>query len=82
MPNRKRRNPNDKTTARPATSKASLNWVGEVKVVHRDLPAQAPEDKRIHPRRPMPLIPEQSSDKPEAGTDQARPGSRKFHSKE
>jgi hypothetical protein len=40
----------------------SLKPAGEVVVTHEDMPAKLPEDKRIHPRRPLPPVPEAPSE--------------------
>jgi hypothetical protein len=40
-----------------------LEPVGEVRVDRpRDAPARQPEDKRIHPRRPLPAVPDAPKD--------------------
>lgn len=47
-----------KTTGKvPAGDKrASLTSLGEVQVKYEPAPAKAPEGKKIHPRRPLPLV--------------------------
>ncbi len=40
---------------------------GNITVRHEDKPPQPPEVKRIHPRRPMPVVPEAQPKK--SGTD-------------
>jgi hypothetical protein len=39
-----------------------LNSHGEVVVKHQDLPAKPPGDKKIHPRRPLPVVPDKSEE--------------------
>jgi len=35
-----------------------LKFSGEVIVEHHSMPPKGPEDKRIHPRRPLPVVPD------------------------
>jgi hypothetical protein len=58
-------NPRDKnnTGVPPApNSEILLDSHGEVVVKHEDLPAKPPADKKIHPRRPLPLVPDKSEE--------------------
>jgi hypothetical protein len=41
-----------------STGEFKLPSPGEVIVQHDDLPPKPPEDKKIHRRRPLPLVPE------------------------
>ena len=41
---------------------------GAVILTRKAAPAKPPDDKRIHPRRPLPLIPEGPADDTEADT--------------
>lgn len=43
------------------TSDVPLKSIGEVQLTPTEKPSEPPEDKRIHPRRPLPLIPEKST---------------------
>ena len=36
----------------------ALEPAGEVEVVYQEVPPAPPEDKKIHPRRPLPKTPE------------------------
>jgi hypothetical protein len=47
------------------TSDVQLKPVGQVQVTPTQKPSEQPEDKRIHPRRPLPLIPEKSTNSEE-----------------
>jgi len=47
------------------TSDVELKPVGQVQVIPMQKPSEQPEDKRIHPRRPLPLIPEKSTNSDE-----------------
>jgi hypothetical protein len=42
-------------------SDVQLKPVGQVQLTPTEKPTEPPEDKRIHPRRPLPLIPEKST---------------------
>lgn len=44
------------------TSDVRLKPVGEVQVIPTQTASDPPADKRIHPRRPLPLVPEKSSE--------------------
>lgn len=46
----------DTSTRQPAES--CLESSGEVVVEHHSIPPKGPADKRIHPRRPLPHVPE------------------------
>jgi hypothetical protein len=52
----------ESTQQRVATSR--LKYAGEVVVEHHNVPPPGPPDKTIHPRRPLPRVPERIS-KPE-----------------
>jgi len=41
-----------------STTNASLRYSGEFVVQHQTLPPKPPDEKRIHPRRPLPRVPE------------------------
>ena len=58
---------NEKEDSKPPkppgrSGKLDLPKVGEVVIKHEDLPTKAPDDKRIHPRRPLPPVPDKSPD--------------------
>jgi hypothetical protein len=42
----------------PQTGESILESPGEVVVTHSDTPPKKPADKKIHPRRPLPPIPQ------------------------
>jgi hypothetical protein len=42
------------------TSDVRIKPVGEVQVIPTTTASDPPADKRIHPRRPLPLVPEKS----------------------
>jgi len=42
------------------TSEVRLKPAGQVQLVPTEIPSKQPPDKRIHARRPLPLIPEKS----------------------
>jgi len=44
---------------------SNLQSSGEVVVRHHDRPPKGPPDKRIHPRRPLPRVPDAPPDKPD-----------------
>ena len=50
------RNP-DPDTPSNQTAETPLESIGEVVVEHHDTPPPGPADKRIHPRRSVPLVP-------------------------
>jgi hypothetical protein len=57
--------PNDKkATGTPTAPNPDrlLHSPGEVVVKHEDLPAPVPEEKKIHRRRPLPLVPDKSKE--------------------
>jgi hypothetical protein len=60
---------NDKSEDTNQVTGTRLESTGEVVVEHHDSPPPGPPDKRIHPRRPLPLVPtarpepEESKDK-------------------
>jgi len=47
--------PQDTSTTQPGETR--LESAGEVVVIHHKTPPKGPADKRIHPRRPLPLVP-------------------------
>jgi len=47
-----------KTPKRRTVGETSLECVGEVVVRHEESAPPAPEGKRIHPRRPLPSVPD------------------------
>jgi hypothetical protein len=58
----KKREPADSSSS----GKSRLPPSGEVVVTHKEEAAKPPEDKHIHPRRPLPLIPQAPPRKGEA----------------
>jgi hypothetical protein len=48
---------NDKSEDTNQVTETRLESTGEVVVEHHDSPPPGPPDKRIHPRRPLPLVP-------------------------
>ena len=48
----------------PRPRDITLRSAGEVMITYTDAPAKPAEDKRIHPRRPMPLVPEAPTENP------------------
>ncbi len=61
---------NEKKPAKPSgsTGECVLQSPGEAVVKHEDLPAKPPKDKKIHRRRPLPLVPD--APVKESGEDQ------------
>jgi hypothetical protein len=53
-----------------AMKEVRLKPAAEAKVIHQALPPRPPEDKRIHPRRPLPLIREAEEKRPEGDASQ------------
>lgn len=51
----------------PAQREVALKPGTEVVLTPKEAPAKPPDDKRIHPRRPLPVV-------PEAAPDNERPG--------
>ena len=52
--------PDEEQTEKPANGQVSeveLKPMGRVKVEHHDAPPPGPPDKKIHQRRPLPLVP-------------------------
>jgi hypothetical protein len=47
-------------------SKVRLKPAGEARVKPQENPVEPPADKQIHPRRPLPLVPEGPDDDQEA----------------
>ena len=47
-----------------------LSSAGEAVLTYKEAPAKPPEDKRIHPRRPLPLVPEAPAE--DTGEDQRK----------
>ena len=45
-----------------STGEVILQSPGKVAVKHDDLPAKSTDDRKIHPRRPLPLVPEALDD--------------------
>jgi hypothetical protein len=60
MPN----DPKESSSSRASgnTGEVVLHSPGEVNVKLEDLPAKPVDDKKIHPRRPLPLVPQKSDD--------------------
>jgi hypothetical protein len=44
----------------PMTSDVRLKPVGQVQLTLSEKASEPPADKRIHPRRPLPLVPDKS----------------------
>jgi hypothetical protein len=49
---------NDETGKRLPGGQVHLKPAGEARVTPLEAPDEPPADKRIHPRRPLPLVPE------------------------
>jgi len=45
-----------------STGEVILQSPGKATVKHDDLPAKSTDDRKIHPRRPLPLVPEAQDD--------------------
>lgn len=45
-----------------STGEVILQSPGEVTVKHADLPVKPTDSKKVHPRRPLPLVPEPEDD--------------------
>ncbi len=58
------------TQPSPSTGEFTLTSPGEFVVTHKGKPAKPPEGKRIHPRRPLPLVPQA---RPEPLEDEEKP---------
>ena len=66
----------DKPASIPARlGESRLEPGGEVVVTRKEAPPRAPEKKKIHPRRPMPLVPESSPEPSEQPPGQSPPHS-------
>jgi len=48
-------------TPQPQREQTQLEPAGEIIVEHHPTPPSGPADKQIHPRRPLPLIPDAPS---------------------
>jgi hypothetical protein len=55
------------------TGEFELPSPGEVVAPHEDLPAKPPEDKKIHRRRPLPLVPEAPAENPDENRKRDQP---------
>ena len=76
MSDRKSKADKKKTVTKPQFGEGPMKPAGEVTVIRQDLPPSPPEDKRIHPRRPLPLVPEApASDQPGRSTFEKQTGS-------
>ena len=53
-----RKTETEKTKAASKQSEILLEPAGEAVVTAKDLPAKTAASKRIHPRRPLPLVPD------------------------
>lgn len=53
--------------AGPVKKPTRLESSGEVVVQHHTTPSKGPPDKQIHPRRPLPLVPERAAPTDENG---------------
>jgi hypothetical protein len=51
----------------PRTEEFELKSSGQITVRIEQKPAQAPKGRRIHPRRPLPLVPEAAPKGPSKG---------------
>ena len=56
----------DKAEKRQVVRQVPLKPAGEALVKPQENPVEPPADKRIHPRRPLPLVPEGPDDDQEA----------------
>jgi hypothetical protein len=65
MPDRET-NAKKESEKRQHGSLVHLKPAGEALVKPQENPAEPPNDKRIHPRRPLPLVPEGPDDDQEA----------------
>ena len=77
---------NSQEKDKPATIPARLGECrleasGEVVVARKKAPPRPPEKKKIHPRRPMPLVPESSTEPSEQPPGPSQPGSGEQNSK-
>ena len=80
MPNQKDESKDQCEDKKPSkTSKPgdriTLRSAGEVVITHRESAEKAPKDKRIHPRRPMPKVPEAPPEDKEGDPEQEHPRS-------
>ena len=62
-PARRKKKPLDAPSSQSVESR--LESSGEVAVEHHKVPPAGPTDLKIHARRPLPLVPEASSQQPE-----------------
>ena len=62
-PARRKKKPLVAPSSQPVESR--LESSGEVVVEHHTTPQAGPADLKIHPRRPLPLVPEASSEQTE-----------------
>jgi hypothetical protein len=70
MPNQsKPENDKPKTTTTRKVAETRLPSAGEVVVEHHDTPPPGPPEKQIHPRRPLPLVPEARPKPPASETE-------------
>jgi hypothetical protein len=62
MPGRKNASDRKKAVQKPSSvSEVPLRSSGEVIVTPKEAPARPLDDKQIHPRRPLPLVPDAPS---------------------
>lgn len=52
-------------SSKPQADETRLEYSGEFVVKHHPTPPGAPVDKQIHPRRPLPLVPEKPQEETE-----------------
>jgi hypothetical protein len=68
MKNRKSRDQQKKALRESAPpNEAHLRPSKEAALVYKELPRKPADDKQIHPRRPLPPIPERTGDSSKAG---------------
>jgi len=68
--------PKNSVVPPPRTGEIVLQPSGEVVVSHEDTAARAPEGKRIHPRRVLPLVPQADQEEGAEGRNTAGPDER------
>lgn len=59
-------------TPQPQPDQIRLERAGQVVVEHHPTPPSGPADKQIHPRRPLPPIPDAASKPPKTENDKDR----------
>jgi len=79
MKGKKGKNAKPKALSKPLdqAGDASLQPSGEVVLSHQETAAKAPTGKQIHPRRPLPLVPEGESQRGSQTQEEAQGSRRK-----